>query len=97
MKREGLVVVVIGNNILQGREVKTDEFFAGIAERYGFTVRAMHRVRRKRTGSSIVNSSVRVNGERRGRVDGARPLAAAGLSEVLGDEGLYLGRSALRR
>jgi hypothetical protein len=64
MKQGGLVVVVIGNNILQGREVKTDEFFAGIAERYGFVVRGLHRVRQKRTGSSIVNSSVRVNGER---------------------------------
>jgi excisionase family DNA binding protein len=68
MKQGGLVVVVIGNNILQGREVKTDEFFAGIAERYGFVVRALHRVRQKRTGSSIVNSSVRVNGERQATV-----------------------------
>lgn len=65
MKREGLVVVVIGNNILQGLEIKTDEFFAAIAERYGFVVRAMHCVRKKRTGSSIVNSSVRANGDRR--------------------------------
>jgi hypothetical protein len=56
----GLVVVVIGNNILQGVEFRTDEFFAHIAEQYGFEVQDLHRVRKKRTGSSIVNSSVRV-------------------------------------
>jgi excisionase family DNA binding protein len=60
MKPGGTVVVVIGNNILQGVEVKTDEFLARIAEGHGFKVAGMHRVRRKRTGSSIVNSSVRV-------------------------------------
>ena len=56
----GLVVVVIGNNILQSIEFKTDEFFAHIAERYGFEIQKLHRVRKKRTGSSIINSSVRV-------------------------------------
>ena len=56
----GLVVVVIGNNILQGVEFKTDKFFAHIAERYGLAIQELHRVRKKRTGSSIINSSVRV-------------------------------------
>jgi DNA modification methylase len=56
----GLVVVVIGNNILQSIEFKTDEFFAHIAEQYGFEIQKLHRVRKKRTGSSIINSSVRV-------------------------------------
>ena len=56
----GLVVVVIGNNILQGIEFKTDEFFARIAEQQGFEIQELHRVRKKRTGSSIINSSVRV-------------------------------------
>jgi hypothetical protein len=56
----GLVVVVIGNNILQGVEFKTDELFAHIAEQYGFEIQELHRVRKKRTGSSIINSSVRV-------------------------------------
>jgi len=60
MKPGGLVVVVIGNNILQGIEFKTDEFFARIAEDSGFETVDLHRVRKKRTGSSIVNSSVRV-------------------------------------
>ncbi len=60
MRPGGLVVVVIGNNILQGVEFKTDEFFAHIAEQSGFETIGLHRVRKKRTGSSIVNSSVRV-------------------------------------
>ena len=59
MKLGGLVVVVIGNNIVQGIHVETDQFLAQIAELHGFKVDGMHRVRKKRTGSSIVNSSVR--------------------------------------
>ncbi len=55
----GRAVVVIGNNILQGIEFKTDEFFAQIAEQRGFEVVEMHEVRTKRIGTSIVNSSVR--------------------------------------
>jgi len=60
MKPGGRVLVVIGNNILQGFEVKTDEFLAQIAQSHGFEISALHRVRKKRTGSSIINSSVRV-------------------------------------
>ena len=60
MKPGSWVVVVIGNNIVQGVHVETDQFLAQIAERHGFRLEGMHRVRRKRTGSSIVNSSVRV-------------------------------------
>jgi len=59
MKAGGLVVVVIGNNIVQGVHVQTERFLAQIAERHGFRLEGMHRVRKKRTGSSIVNSSVR--------------------------------------
>lgn len=60
MKPGGVVAVVIGNNILQGIEFPTDRYFAEIAERNGFEVSAIHEVRNKRTGTSIVNSSVRV-------------------------------------
>jgi hypothetical protein len=59
MKPNGLVVIVIGNNIVQGVHIETDRFLAQIAERHGFRLEHMHRVRNKRTGSSIVNSSVR--------------------------------------
>lgn len=59
MRPGGWVVVVIGNNIVQGIHVETDRFLAQIGELHGFTLAGMHRVRKKRTGSSIVNSSVR--------------------------------------
>ncbi len=56
----GTAVVVIGNNVLQGIEFRTDEFFADIAGSCGFERVDMHRVRKTRTGSSIIRSSVRV-------------------------------------
>ncbi len=59
MRPGGKVVVVIGNNILQGIEFQTDKLFAEIAEQEGFEIVALHEVRKKRTGNSIVNSSVR--------------------------------------
>jgi excisionase family DNA binding protein len=65
MKPSGAVVVVIGNNILQGVEIKTDVFFSRIAEQHGFKVVDLHRVRKKRTGSSIINSSVRAATEKK--------------------------------
>ena len=69
LRRPGAIaVIVIGNNILQGVEVASDRFFAGIAQRVGFEVVDLHRVRDKRTGSSIVNSSVRV-GENSAQVE----------------------------
>jgi len=59
LKPGGTAVIVIGNNILQGIEFQTDRFFAEIARKRGFDIIQLHRVRKKRTGSSIVNSSVR--------------------------------------
>jgi len=59
MKPGGLVVIVIGNNIVQGIHIATDRFLAKIGTLHGFRVEGMHEVRKKRTGSSIVNSSVR--------------------------------------
>jgi DNA modification methylase len=60
MRSGGTVVVVIGNNIIQGMEFQTDRLFAEIAETEGFEIIGMHLVRSKRTGNSVVNSSVRV-------------------------------------
>lgn len=60
LKPGGTAVVVIGNNILQGIEFPTDVWFAEIANQHGFETVEMHEVRKKRTGTSIVNSSVRV-------------------------------------
>jgi excisionase family DNA binding protein len=59
MRPGGTVVVVIGNNILQGIEFQTDRLFADIARQQGFEIVDLHEVRQKRTGTSIVNSSVR--------------------------------------
>lgn len=65
MRSGGVVVVVIGNNILQGIEFKTDRLFAEIAEIEGFRIAGLHEVRSKRTGNSIVNSSVRAGAVKR--------------------------------
>lgn len=65
MKPGGWVVIVIGNNIVQGIHVETDRFLAQIAELHGFRLEGMHRVRKKRTGSSIINSSVRAGTTKR--------------------------------
>ncbi|MEI6502113.1 MAG: helix-turn-helix domain-containing protein [Armatimonadota bacterium] len=60
LRPDGLMVVVIGNNILQGIEFQTDRYFAAIAEQVGFETVNIHVVREKRTGSSIINSTTRV-------------------------------------
>ena len=60
MRSGSTAVVVIGNNILQGIEFRTDRLFAEIAELAGFEIIGLHEVRTKRTGNSVVNSSVRV-------------------------------------
>jgi hypothetical protein len=60
LRRGGKAVVVIGNNILQGIEFQTDIWFAEIAAHHGFEIVELHEVRKKRTGTSIVNSTVRV-------------------------------------
>lgn len=59
LKPKGIAVVVIGNSILQGVEIKTDEIFADIAEGQGLKKKDIILLRTKRTGSSIVDSSVR--------------------------------------
>ena len=60
MRPGGTMIVVIGNNIIQGMEFPTDRLFAEIAETEGFEIVDIHEVRSKRTGNSVVNSSVRV-------------------------------------
>ncbi|MGO9535120.1 MAG: site-specific DNA-methyltransferase [Syntrophobacteraceae bacterium] len=59
LKPTGTAVVVIGNSILQGLEIKTDEIFADIGEMVGLRKKDIILLRTKRTGSSIVDSSVR--------------------------------------
>lgn len=59
LKPKGTAVVVIGNSILQGIEIKTDEIFADIAELAGLKKKDIILLRTKRTGSSIIDSTVR--------------------------------------
>jgi hypothetical protein len=59
--KNAVAVIVIGNSIIQGVEVKTDQFFGCIAELCGLKFEETLLLREKRTGSSIIQSSVRVD------------------------------------
>jgi len=69
LKPGGKAVVVLGNSILQGVEFRTDVLFARICELQGLRVEGVELLRTKRTGSSIVNSSVRVDNSEHQRVE----------------------------
>ena len=60
LKPKAASIIVLGNSIIQGVEVKTDYFFGKIGELTGLTFEDNHLLRNKRTGSSIIQSSVRV-------------------------------------
>jgi excisionase family DNA binding protein len=64
LKPRGKAVVVLGNSILQGVEFRTDEIFARICELRGIRTGDILPLRQKRTGTSIINSSVRANAAR---------------------------------
>ena len=59
-------LVVIGNSILQGVPIPTDQFLARIAESRGLDIVDIHVPRQARVGNSIINSSVRA-GKTNGR------------------------------
>ncbi len=63
----GRALVVIGNSVVQGYEVKTDELWADIARSnaVGLTVEGLEVIRKKRVGNSIINSAVRNGAGRR--------------------------------
>jgi DNA methylase len=60
LKPRAVSIIVLGNSIIQGIEVKTDYFFGKIGELAGLKFEDNHLLRNKRTGSSIIQSSVRV-------------------------------------
>ena len=62
----GTALVVIGNSILQGVPIPTDQYLARIAESRGFEIAGIHVPRQARVGNSIINSSVRA-GKANGR------------------------------
>jgi hypothetical protein len=55
----GVGLVVIGNSIVQGLEIRTDEILADLARRRGLATEGIHRNREKRVGASITQSRVR--------------------------------------
>jgi DNA modification methylase len=61
LKKGGTALVVIGNSILQGVTIPTDEYFAKIAESVGLEIVEIHIPRAKRIGNSIIQSDVRVS------------------------------------
>ncbi|MBI2999282.1 MAG: hypothetical protein HYY46_12685 [Deltaproteobacteria bacterium] len=61
--RRGVAVIVIGNSIIQGHEIKTDLVLADVARQNGFALVGVQQIRRKRVGASITTSAVR-QGER---------------------------------
>jgi DNA modification methylase len=61
LKPEAAAVIVLGNSIIQGVEVKTDYFFGKIGELCGLALEDIIMLRKKRTGNSIIRSSVRVD------------------------------------
>jgi len=60
LKPKAVSIIVLGNSIIQGVEVKTDYFFGRIGELAGLRFEDNHLLRNKRTGTSIIQSSVRV-------------------------------------
>jgi DNA modification methylase len=61
LKPGGFAVIVLGNSVIQGLEIKTDQIFGEVAEQCGLKFRDTMILREKRTGSSIIQSSVRVD------------------------------------
>lgn len=59
LARRGVGVVVIGNSIIQGHEIKTDLVLADIARQNGLDLVGVQQIRTKRVGASITTSVVR--------------------------------------
>jgi hypothetical protein len=61
--RGGVGVVVIGNSIIQGADIRTEKILGDIVAIQGLILEGVYCVREKRVGASITQSSVR-QGER---------------------------------
>jgi hypothetical protein len=60
LRRRGVALVVLGNSILQGVMIPTDQYMGQIAEAVGLELVDIHKPRTARVGNSIINSGVRV-------------------------------------
>jgi hypothetical protein len=72
LKSGGTALVVIGNSILQGVMIRTDEYFGKIAEAIGMELLKIDIPRATRIGNSIIQSDVRV-----GKADASHQLYEA--------------------
>jgi hypothetical protein len=68
----GVGVVVIGNSIIQGIHIPTDQILADLAQAQGLALEKIALLRTKRVGASITSSSVR-----RGKKNGTKLYDAA--------------------
>jgi DNA modification methylase len=59
LKRQGVGVIVIGNSIIQGMEIKVEQILGEMVLQHGFRLDGIPCVRDKRVGASITRSSVR--------------------------------------
>ncbi|MBI2997643.1 MAG: site-specific DNA-methyltransferase [Deltaproteobacteria bacterium] len=59
LARGGIGVVVIGNSIIQGHEIKTDLILADLTRQSGLALVGVQKIRTKRVGASITTSTVR--------------------------------------
>jgi hypothetical protein len=59
MKPGAAAVIVVGNSLIQGVELKVEEHFGAIGALHGLVSEDIHIVREKRVGSSIVNTGAR--------------------------------------
>jgi hypothetical protein len=65
LKRGSTALVVIGNSIIQGELVPTDQYLGEIAASVGLELVDIHRPRATRVGNSIIQSGVRVTKAKR--------------------------------
>jgi tRNA G10 N-methylase Trm11 len=59
LRRGGVAVVVIGNSIIQGLPIATDQILSDLAEKKKLKLHTIIPLRKKRVGASITTSSVR--------------------------------------
>ena len=65
LKKGGSALIVLGNSILQGVHIPTDEYMAKIAEAEGLKLVGIEIPRSKRIGNSIIRSNVRAGKAKR--------------------------------
>ena len=59
LRKNGTGVIVVGNSILQGINIKVQDIIGDIAKMCGLKLEGVYRLREKRVGDSITGSSVR--------------------------------------